>query len=270
MTRGLNGRTAIVTGAARGIGRAIARALAREGAHVFLAGRGEADLKLVADAIAADGGTATAVPLDVRDAGAIEGVVERAVDETGTLNIMVNNAGLSYPGAIADGRVEHWREMFEVNVIALLEGAKAAINAMRAGRFEGHIVNISSIAARGQRSGVYGATKAAVNAIGENLRGELQSDRIRIVQIMPGMILTDFARNYPAEVVNQMLDAFGEKANFRTGGHVPTDVADRMRAKSRDMFGDPDDIARAVLFAVTQPIEVDIFEMVVRPGKDLP
>ena len=91
--------------------------------------------------------------------------MQRAVDDTGRLDIMVNNAGVSYPAPIVDGDPEEWRAMLETNVLALLVGCQAAIRAMRQSKAEGHIVNISSIAGHRADSGVYGATKHAVNCI---------------------------------------------------------------------------------------------------------
>lgn len=145
MGKALTGKTAVVTGASSGIGSAIARALAGEGADVYVAGRTAAKLKGLVDEIVKGGGKAHAAVIDVREPASISGLVDRAVKETGRINIMVNNAGLSYPGSIAAGKVEQWRETFETNVLALLAGSQAAINAMRKGKVEGHIVNISSI-----------------------------------------------------------------------------------------------------------------------------
>ena len=204
--------------------------------------------------------------IDVRDPVSINGLVDRAVKETGPLNIMVNNAGLSYPDSIANGKFEHWREMFETNVLALLAGAQAAIKAMRKGKFEGHIVNISSIGGRREGAGVYGATKAAVNMIGETLRTELENDPIRVVQIMPGAVLTNFGRNFPPQVVEGLMKSMGESVAPDMNGKLPDEVIERAQAKAAQMFAHADDVARAVVFAVTQPITLNIFEMVVRPA----
>lgn len=270
MSKTLSGKTAIVTGASSGIGSAIARALAGEGAEIYVAGRTETALKALTSEIASAGGKAHAAVVDVRDPVSISGLVDRAVKETGKLNIMVNNAGLSYPDSIANGKFEHWREMFETNVLALLAGAQAAIKAMRKGKFEGHIVNISSIGGRREGAGVYGATKAAVNMIGETLRIELENDPIRVVQIMPGAVLTNFGRNFPPDVVEGLLKSMGENVAPDMDGKLPQEVIERAQAKAAQMFAHADDVARAVLFAVTQPIALNIFEMVVRPQRALP
>ena len=270
MAKSLSGKTAIVTGASSGIGGAIARALAGEGAEVYVAGRTEASLKALTEQIAKAGGKAHAAVIDVRDPVSVGGLVDRAVKETGRLNIMVNNAGLSYPDSIATGKFEHWREMLETNVLGLLAGAQAAIKAMRKGKFEGHIVNISSIAGRRDGAGVYGATKAAVNTIGETLRIELENDPIRVVQIMPGAVMTNFGRNFPRAVVEGLMKSMGESVAPDMDGKLPDEVIERAQAKAAQMFAHADDVARAVVFAVTQPVTLNIFEMVVRPQRSLP
>ncbi len=270
MGKALAGKTAIVTGASSGIGGAIARQLAGEGAEVYAAGRTETSLKGLVGEIGKAGGKAHAAVIDVRDPVSIAGLVDRAVKETGKLNIMVNNAGLSYPDSIATGKFEHWREMFETNVLGLLAGAQAAIKAMRKGKFEGHIVNISSIGGRREGAGVYGATKAAVNMIGDTLRMELENDSIRVVQIMPGAVLTNFGRNFPPHVVEGLLKSMGESAAPDMSGKLPDEVIERAQAKAAQMFAHADDVARAVVYAVTQPITLNIYEMVVRPQRGLP
>ncbi len=270
MSKSLTGKTAIVTGASSGIGSAITKALAGEGAEVYAVGRTETALKALIAEIADTGGKAHAVVADLRDPTTIAGIVDRAVKETGRLNVMVNNAGLSHPDSIATGKFEHWREMFETNVLALLSGSQAAIKAMRKGKFEGHIVNISSIAGRREGAGVYGATKAAVNTIGETLRAELENDSIRVVQIMPGAVMTNFGRNFPPQVIQGLLKSMGESAAPDMAGKLPDEVIERAQAKAAQMFAHADDVARAVVYAVTQPIALNIFEMVVRPQRGLP
>ena len=134
----LAGKTAIVTGASSGIGRAIALELGLAGAQVFLAGRTKATMDETRKEIEEQGGQAHPVALDVRDPEQVQSLVAEAVQKTGRLDIMVNNAGLAYRGPIADANPEHWREMLETNVLALLVGSQAAIRAMRACGAEGH------------------------------------------------------------------------------------------------------------------------------------
>jgi|HubBroStandDraft_1064217.scaffolds.fasta_scaffold177017_1 NADP-dependent 3-hydroxy acid dehydrogenase YdfG len=268
-TQSLKGHVAIVTGASSGIGRAIAIRLGGAGAHVFLSGRNESLLAEGARAAEAAGGRATAIAGDARDVKQVQGLVDQAVKSTGRLDIMVNNAGLEFPSSIVDGDPERWREMLEVNVLALLVGSQAAIRAMRACGAQGHIVNVSSVAGRREASGVYGATKWAVNAIATTLRQELENDSIRVVNIIPGAVATNFARNFPPAVVAGIVNSLGIKADIKPGGHLAPEVLDQIAANGKLFLAAADDIARAVLFAVTQPIELNIFEMVVRPQRQL-
>lgn len=265
----LSGRTAIVTGASSGIGRAIAEHLAAAGAQVFLAGRTAATMEEAAKGIREKGGTAHVVTLDVRDARQVRELVDAAVRETGRLDVYVNNAGLSWPGTIADGDPQHWREMLETNVLALLVGCKEAIRAMRACKASGHIVNISSVAARSDASGVYGATKHAVNAISTTLRKELEDDTIRVVNVMPGAVATNFARNFDPKFIEGFAKMVGMEAEFRPGEHMPAALLEKLQAAAKKVLASADDIARAVLFAVTQPSELNVYELVVRPQKQM-
>jgi NADP-dependent 3-hydroxy acid dehydrogenase YdfG len=205
----LTGKTAVVTGSSSGIGRAIAERLGGAGAHVYLSGRTIAAMEESKKRIQAAGGRATPVMTDVRDTAQVQGLVDRAVEETGHLDIMVNNAGVSHPEPIVEGQPEHWREMFETNVIALLAGCQAAVHAMRKTGAQGHIVNISSVAALRPDSGVYGSTKHAVNCISRTLRNELENDSIRVVTIMPGAIATNFARNFDPAVIAPLVRVAG-------------------------------------------------------------
>ena len=265
----LSGRTALVTGASSGIGRAIALRLGEAGAHVFLAGRTRETMEKSKAEIEAAGGKATVASVDVRDPQQMRGLVDTAVRQTGRLDIMVNNAGLSYPGTIVDGEYEQWREMFDTNVLALLVGCQAAIRAMRSCKSNGHIVNISSIAGRSDASGVYGATKWAVNSIATTLRKELEEDSIRVVNIMPGAVITNFARHFPVQMLEGFARSAGVEGEVRPGEHLPDEALERLGQAMRPLLASPDDVARAVLFAVTQPIELNVFEIVVRPQKQI-
>ena len=265
----LAGKTAIVTGASSGIGRAIGIHLARSGAHVYLSGRTQSALVESAAAAGAEGGKATPVAGDLRDPKAVQALVDRAMKETSRLDIMVNTAGVEFPSSIVEGDPERWRTMLETNVLALLVGSQAAVRAMRACGAHGHIVNISSVAGRREATGVYGATKWAANAIATSLRKELENDTIRVVNIMPGAVATNFARNFPPEFVSGIVQSLGIKADIKPGGTLPAEVLDQVAKAGRQFLASADDIARAVIYAVTQPIELNIFEMVVRPQKDL-
>jgi len=265
----LAGRTAIVTGASSGIGRAIAERLGAAGAHVFLAGRSAAPMEASRKRIAEAGGRASVVAIDVRDVKQVQDLVDSAVAQTGRLDIMVNNAGVSYPAAIVEGDPEEWRSMLETNVLALLVGCQAAVRAMRACGAQGHIVNISSIAAQRRDSGVYGATKHAVNCISATLRGELEGDSIRVVNVMPGAIATNFARNFDPAFLAGIVKATGSDVPIVKGEKLPDEVLEKLQPLMRQLLCAPEDVAEAVFYAVTQPIHVNVAELVVRPPKQL-
>ena len=263
----LAGRTAIVTGASSGIGRAIAEHLGSAGAHVFLCGRTPAAMEECKESIEAGGGKASVFAADVRDVAQVQALIDAAVEATGRLDIMVNNAGLEFPAPILEGEPEHWRTMLETNVLALLVGCQAAVRAMRACGAEGRIVNISSVSAQRRNSGVYGATKHAVNVISASLRDELEEDSIRVTNVMPGAIATNFARNFDREFVERIVAMSGMDIEIRPGEHLPPEVLEKVQANLKQLLGNANDVAKAVLYAVTQPIEVDIADIVVRPPR---
>ena len=269
--KALSGRTAVVTGASSGIGRAIAEQLGAAGAHVVLGGRTIEAMDESVARITATGGTADAYVHDVRDVVQARALVERAAGDTGRLDIMVNNAGVSYPEPIVDADPEHWRTMLETNVLALLVGSQAAVHAMRECGAEGHIVNISSVAALQPASGVYGATKHAVNCINESLRRELFDDPIKVVTIMPGAIATSFARNFDPAVLELMVSSMGgdTAATFSQGQRLPDEVLLAAQRSMAEHLCTPEDVAEAVLWAITRPAGVHLAEVVVRPKKDL-
>jgi NADP-dependent 3-hydroxy acid dehydrogenase YdfG len=267
----LAGRTAVVTGASSGIGRAIAESLGAAGAHVVLHGRTEQAMVDSAERIGAAGagGQATVLVGDIRDPDEVRRVVDTAVERTGRLDIMVNNAGLSHPAPIIEGDPGQWREMFDVNLLALLVGCQAAVHAMRACGARGHIVNISSVAALRRESGVYGATKHAVNTITNTLRQELADDPIQVVTIMPGAIATNFARNMDAALIESMVAMSGLEADFTPGERIDDSVLEAAQEALSDLLARPEDVADAVLYAVTRPARVHVSEIVVRPNKDI-
>jgi NADP-dependent 3-hydroxy acid dehydrogenase YdfG len=265
----LSGKTAIVTGASSGIGKAIAETLGSAGARVYLAGRTRASMGEAKKTIEAAGGKADIVEIDVRNVADLRALVQRAASESGRLDIMVNNAGLSYPTPILDGDPDQWREMLETNILALLVGCQEAVRAMRKGGGEGHIVNISSIAAHRSDSGVYGSTKHAVSSISSTLRRELEDDNIRVVNICPGAIGTNFARNFDESFVSNFLKAAGVDIEVKKGEHLPDEVMKTVQPRVRQLMSSPQDVANAVLFAVTQPIWVNISELTIRPPKQL-
>jgi len=242
---------------------------------VALCGRKQSALDEVVGAITSQGGKAFARTIDVRSDADVAGLVDEAVRQYGRLDIFVNNAGVSYPSGIADGKTEEWREILETNVLALLIGCREAVRAMQqndpAG---GHIVNISSVAARntGPSGQVYAATKHAVNAISEGLRQEVQQAGIAVTTVMPGGTLTNFARNFPQEVLENAARALGvdpEREGVRTGEYLPAEGMERVLREHPGVLLDPNDIANAVMYAVLQPASVHVNEVLVRPARGL-
>ena len=263
----LTGQTAIITGASSGIGLAIAKQLATVGAHVFLAGRTAEPMEETKRAIEQQGGSASVMTADVRDPLQVEQIVATAVKQTGRLDIMVNNAGLEFPSTILDGKPEEWRAMLETNVLALLVGCQAAVMAMRECGAEGHIINISSVSAQRRNSGVYGATKHAVNVIYASLRDELEEDDIRVTNILPGATATNFARNFPAPFVEKMIEMSGTELTPKRGEHYSAETLDEFAKNMKKNLCSADDIANAVIYVVSQPINVNVADIVVRPPR---
>ena len=261
----LKSQTAIVTGASSGIGRAIAEGLGSAGAEVFLAGRTVEPMEQSKKKIEAAGGRAHIVVSDIREVAAVQALADTAMQKTGRLDIMVNNAGVEHPASIIDGEPEQWREMLETNVLSLIVGCQAAVRAMRSCNAEGKIINVSSVASQRRDSGVYGATKHAVNAISGTLRAELEADTIRVTTILPGATVTNFARNFSPEFTGAILKMAGSDLEPVRGQRVPDEVLDQVSGLLKERFADPVHVANAVLYVVRQPIEVNIEDLVVRP-----
>jgi NADP-dependent 3-hydroxy acid dehydrogenase YdfG len=213
------------------------------------------------------GGNAQVVTADLRDPNEVQSLVDVAVMQTGRLDIMVNNAGLEFPASIIEGAPEDWRAMLETNVLALLTGCKAAVIAMRKCGAQGHIVNMSSVSAQRRNSGVYGATKHAVNVISASLRDELEEDDIRVTNVLPGATATNFARHFPAPFVDKIIEMSGTELRPKEGDHYSADTLDGLAKNMSKNLCSPDDIANAVMYAVTQPITVNIADIVVRPPR---
>ncbi|MEM9656447.1 MAG: SDR family NAD(P)-dependent oxidoreductase, partial [Actinomycetota bacterium] len=208
---------------------------------------------------------------DVSDLDRFGGWVSRAAEETGRLDVMVNSAGFGDVGTtIADGDPAMWRAMLEVNVLALAVGCQAAIQAMRTTGSQGNIINISSVAALRRESGVYGATKHAVNCINASLRQELEDDPIRVTSIMPGVFASNFTRNVDPSLIEGLAAMAGvESVEFDDQGKLPREQIEQFQRSMATTLGDVAHIANAVEFVVTQPIELNIEELVIRPQKSM-
>ncbi len=183
--------TAIVTGAASGIGRALARELAYAGADVVLADLQEELVDEVASQIAADGGRASAIGLDVRDYGQVQSLVNRTFEDKGRLDYLFNNAGVGIGGQIAEHSADDWEHIIDVNVKGVVYGVQAALPPMLQQGF-GHIVNTASISGLIPVPGLvaYSATKHAVVGLTKSLRGEVASVGVRVSALCPGAVNT--------------------------------------------------------------------------------
>lgn len=241
MPASLNNRVALVTGASSGFGEATALALAEAGARIAVCARRRDRLEALAARI---GGDVLVVEADLSS----EADAVRAVRETeahfGRLDILINNAGVMYLGPIDSADLGKWRHMFDLNVMGLMAATQAALPGMRA-RKDGHVVNVSSTAGRISNAGAggYSGTKFAVNAFSEALRKEAYADNIRVTVIEPGAAATELRDHIPDPETQQRLNAWAES----------------MRQLQ------PEDVAAAILFAVSQPDHVNINEILMRP-----
>lgn len=233
MTKRLDGKTAIVTGASSGIGTAIAKELAMEGANVVLAARSEEKLASIAKELQlAD--KILCVKTDVTNQKDMEALAERAKQTFGSVDIYVNNAGKIGSSRITEGDVENWEQMIDINIKGVLYGIHSVLPEMKE-RGAGHIINIASDSGFEvtERLTVYCATKFAVRAISTGLEKELANSGVRVTSISPGMVETPLSAASPFEDGRKKLD--------------------------------PADIARAVVYATTQPDYVNVNEILVRP-----
>jgi len=240
----LTGKVVAVTGASSGIGQATALACAKAGAAVSLAARREDRIAELAAQINADGGRALAMRTDVGEEHEAKEFVERTNTELGRLDVLVNNAGVMLLGPIEGAPTEEWRRMIHVNLFGVLYCTHAALPLMRA-QGSGHIVNVSSVAGRFARagSGVYNLTKFGVGAFSEALRQEGVESGVRVTTIEPGAVATELPVHNRPHVLEQMAKRFA--------GIEPLAASD---------------IANAIVYAISQPANVSVNEVLVRPS----
>jgi NADP-dependent 3-hydroxy acid dehydrogenase YdfG len=236
----LTGKVIAITGASSGIGEATARYLAKEGARVVLGARRTDRLETLVEAIRAEGGTALYRALDVTDRADMEAFAREAVREYGRLDVFVNNAGVMPLSPLDALKVEEWDRMIDVNIRGVLHGIAASLPIMKA-QGTGQIINLSSIGghAVSPTAAVYCATKFAVGAISEGLRQE--NDRIRVTVISPGVTESELAETISDETAREAMQGFRRIA-------IPAEA-----------------IARAIGYAIAQPDDVDVSELIVRP-----
>ncbi|HEJ8776267.1 TPA: SDR family oxidoreductase [Staphylococcus aureus] len=227
----LTDKVAVVTGAGSGIGEAIATLLHEEGAKVVLAGRNKEKLQNVANQLSQD--SVKVVPTDVTNKEEVDELIKIAQQTFGGLDIVINSAGQMLSSKITDYQVDEWDSMIDVNIKGTLYTAQATLPTMLE-QSSGHLINIASISGFEvtKSSTIYSATKAAVHTITQGLEKELAKTGVKVTSISPGMVDTAI-----------------------TAAYNPTD-----RKKL-----EPQDIAEAVLYALTQPKHVNVNEITVRP-----
>jgi NADP-dependent 3-hydroxy acid dehydrogenase YdfG len=244
-SEGIAGKVVVITGASSGLGEAAARLLSARGATVVLGARRVDRIQSLADGLAASGGKALAVATDVTDRGQVQRLVDAAVRAYGRIDVMLNNAGLMPQSLLERLKVDEWDRMIDVNIKGVLYGIAAALPYMQRQK-GGQIINVSSVAGHrvGPGSAVYAATKHAVRALSEGLRQEVKPYDIRTTVISPGAVAT--------ELPNSVTDP---------------DVAARVNQLYQAVAVPADSFARAVAFAMSQPEDVDINEILYRPTR---
>ncbi|WP_036167041.1 SDR family oxidoreductase [Massilia sp. 9096] len=241
MKEGIKNKVILISGGSTGIGAEVARLLASEGAHVAIAARRKDKLDEVVAGIEAAGGTAKAYALDVTDKKQVEAVVAATVADFGKLDVLINNAGLMPIRPMAEVNTDEWDAMIDVNLKGTLYGIAAALPRFIA-QESGHIINLSSVAGVkvfAPGGTVYSGTKFAVSAISEGLRQEV-GDKIRVTSIEPGAVESDLKHSTSGTARETVLEFYKQA--------IP--------AAS---------VARAIAFAIEQPADVDINEIVLRP-----
>jgi NADP-dependent 3-hydroxy acid dehydrogenase YdfG len=249
----LDGTVALVSGASSGIGEATARALAAQGASVAIVARRLDRLERLASEIGGEGHTALAIESDLTEPEQALVVVDRTVDELGRLDIVVNNAGVMLLGPIENAPTEEWERMIDLNLKGLIRTTHAALPHLLAAAADSDrncadVVNVSSVAGRIARagSGVYNLTKFGVGAFSESLRQEFASRRVRSTIVEPGAVATELTDHLREGVREQTRERFADIKTLTS-----------------------EDIAEAILYAVTRPWHVSLNEILIRPTEQV-
>lgn len=240
----IKGKVVAVTGASSGMGKAIAIELAKNGAKVILGARRTEQLEQLVEEIKSKGGEATFTKIDVKNKADLVQFVNTAVEQYGKLDVIVNNAGVSQLSRIDELDIDGWEEMIDINLKGVLYGMAAAIPFFKQQQ-SGHIINIISTSGIKivPMQGVYAGTKNAIRTIAEAFRQE-SNGNIRITGISPGIVKTDFANNIKNEEMKTAVQKGMEQIAI-----------------------DPIAIANAVIYAISQPDDVEIGDVVIRPSK---
>jgi len=243
MNQNIENKVVVITGASSGLGEATARHLAAHGAKLVLGARRIDRLRTLARELAL--GADAAVATDVTDAAQVKALVDHAVAAHGRIDVMLNNAGLMPHSPLERLKIADWDRMIDVNLKGVLYGIAAALPHMQRQK-SGHIINVASVAAYKVRPGsaVYAATKAAVRMLSEGLRQEVKPYNIRTTVISPGAVETELPQSITESDVARGIQSYYE-ANA-----IPADS-----------------FARAVAFAMSQPDDVDINEILFRPTR---
>ena len=239
----IKGKVVIITGASSGLGEETARHLSEQGASVVLGARRSDRIESLADEIHSEGSKAITCTTDVTQYDQVKRLVDAAVEEFGQVDVMLNNAGLMPLSPIESLKIDEWDQMIDVNIKGVLYGIAAALPYMKEQK-SGHFINVSSVAGHKTFPGstVYSATKSAVRVISEGLRQEVTPYNIRTTIISPGAVKT--------ELLEHISDEGIQKGNKEYVGEVGLT---------------PDAFARLVAFAINEPAEVDINEILFRP-----
>ncbi|WP_336980591.1 SDR family oxidoreductase [Brevundimonas nasdae] len=243
MTDNITGKTIVITGASSGMGAAAARHLAAKGAAVVLGARRTDRIEALVAEITAAGGKAIALATDVTKRDDLQRLVSAAVETYGRIDVLLNNAGVMPLSPLERVKVDEWDQMIDVNLKGVLYGVAAALPPMIAQK-SGHIINVSSVAGHKLFGGsaVYSATKFAVRALSEGLRQEMASHNVRTTIISPGAVKT--------ELLNHISETDVQKANQDYVGQIGVPA---------------ETLARLVAFAINEPEDVGINEILFRP-----
>ena len=242
MSDPIDGKVIVITGASSGLGEAAARHLAKEGATVVLGARRTQRIQSLADELIGQGIKALAITTDVTHYDQVKNLIDTAVETYGRIDVIINNAGLMPHSPLERLKIDDWNRMIDVNIKGVLYGIAAVLPYMQKQK-SGHIINVSSVAGHKVRAGgvVYAATKHAVRVISEGLRQEVKPYNIRTTVISPGAVATEL----PESVTEP-------------------DIAEQVR-KNYEIAIPADSFAKAVIFAISQPQEVDVNEILFRP-----
>jgi NADP-dependent 3-hydroxy acid dehydrogenase YdfG len=248
MSDNINGKVIVITGASSGLGQAAARLLSAQGAHVVLGARRADRLQQLVDELNRPEKRALAIPTDVTVRDQVKRLVDAAVHTFGRIDVMVNNAGLMPLSPLERLKVDDWDRMIDVNLKGVLYGIAAALPHMQR-QMSGQFVNVSSVAGHKVmvNGAVYSATKHAVRALSEGLRQETKPWNIRTTIVSPGAVDTELQ-----------------------GGVTEPDIARGMRDFYQANAIPADSFARAVAFAIGQPNDMDVNEILFRPTRQVP